>query len=171
MDIVIWEEQPLQFLEAFQLWDVRVTHNVVKSHVLETDLLYSLLEISIVKYFKGIAIYEQHCVSFYLSMSRLDQTFIPRLFSSLVAIQTKSLNPFHFVFPFLTYYLQKSLRWYVITVYVIICGWGNRLVWGDICTHIRVIFPIFAFWRWDSFPIVSDGPHSIVLSHFCSNLS
>ena len=35
-----------------------MTHYVVEAHVLEADLLDCLLEVPIVEYFKGVAIYE-----------------------------------------------------------------------------------------------------------------
>ena len=51
VDVVVLELEGLQLLEAFQFADVRGTGNLVEPHVLETDLLYCLLEVLVVEDF------------------------------------------------------------------------------------------------------------------------
>lgn len=51
VDVVVLELKGLQLLEAFQFADVGGTGNLVKSHVLEADLLYRLLEVLVVQDF------------------------------------------------------------------------------------------------------------------------
>lgn len=51
VNIIVHKEQSFQFAEAAQLADIGRGDNVVKTHVLEADLLNGLLEICVVKNF------------------------------------------------------------------------------------------------------------------------
>ena len=51
VNVVVLEEQTLQFLEPLKLRDVRRRNDVVKAHVLERNLLDGLLEVRVVQHF------------------------------------------------------------------------------------------------------------------------
>ena len=91
-----------------------MTDYVVEADVLEAYLLHSLLEVGIVQDFECITVNEKHSVAFDLCVARLHQTFISWLFSSLVAIKPKVLDPFHFILPLLWYDFKQSFGWYII---------------------------------------------------------
>jgi len=48
VDVIVHEEKRFKLVEAPQLADVSRRNNIVKAHVLERDLLNSLLEVCVV---------------------------------------------------------------------------------------------------------------------------
>lgn len=85
-----------------------MAHNVVKPHILEADLLHSLLEVSVVEHFQGISVDEEHRVSLDFSVTRLNKALISGLLSSLVAVEAKSFDPLKFILPLLTDHFKKT---------------------------------------------------------------
>lgn len=69
VDIVIEEYEFLQFLEALKFPEIRVVHNVVKAHILETYLFHALLELGVVQHFQSVSIDEEQIVAFDLSVA------------------------------------------------------------------------------------------------------
>ena len=69
MHIVIRKYQLLQLLEFLQLGKIGMADNIVKSNVLETDLLNGFLEIAIIKHLEGVTVDKEHSVAFDLSVT------------------------------------------------------------------------------------------------------
>lgn len=72
IDVVVHEEEALELGEATQFCKVGWRDYVVEADVLERDLLDSLLELSVVKDFKSVAVDKKFIVTFDLSVARLD---------------------------------------------------------------------------------------------------
>jgi hypothetical protein len=126
-----------------------VADDVVETNVLKADLLYSLLEIYVIKDLESVSVDKKHGVSFNLSVARLHQAFIPGFLASLISIEPQILDSLHFVLPFLANHLQQALRAYVISntpryptpqLLLLTQHVGCRLlIRGNIRAHIAII--------------------------------
>jgi len=88
VDIVVHEEQSLEFAESAQFADVSWWDYIVESNVLKANLLHCLLEVCVVQHFKSIAVNEQFVVAFDLGVARLHKALASWLLPALVPIQT-----------------------------------------------------------------------------------
>ena len=106
VNVVVLEEEALQFLEALELGYVWRANDVVEADILEGDLLHGLLEVQIIQNLKCVAVNEKFVVTFDLSVTRLDEALGAGLLATLVAVQTESLDALHLVLPLLANYLE-----------------------------------------------------------------
>jgi len=138
VDVVVGEDQLLQFPEPLQLPKVAGAHDVVEPHVLEADLLHRLLEVGIVEDLEGVAVDEEHGVAFDLRVAGLDEGLVPGLLPALVPVEAELLDPFHLVLPLLVDHLQEPFRRDVVSIGVGALRADLVLVGGDVGADVGV---------------------------------